>query len=99
MDLLMGIAIKFGKFDGGPEKRRRLLRLGCALGGGAVGAGLASRADDKMDGTARAGLPGDDAAAAKFNIVRVGAKGDEGSAFRRRSIRCGLHRSGRLDRV
>jgi hypothetical protein len=43
-----------------------------------VGASFAAGADDKMYRTTGGGFEGDDTAGAEFDIVRVGAEGEEG---------------------
>ena len=90
-DFKVGIAGELDEFVRRAQQRRGLGRLGGAFRGGAVGARFAARADDAVHGpTSRGGLS-DNPAHAKFEIVGVGAKGEEGSEFRHR---CKLRRSG-----
>ena len=94
----MRVAVQLDEFKGSAEEGGGFFRLGRPLRGRAARAGFAARAEDKMGGPAGAGLAGDDAAAGKFDVVGMRAKGEERRGFRR-GFRCRLHRSGQWDRV
>lgn len=76
--LEVGVAVEFEEFEGDAEEGGGALGFGGAFGGRAVGAGFAAGADDAVHGAAGAGLGGEDAAATEFQIVGVGAEGEEG---------------------
>jgi hypothetical protein len=69
------IAIQLQKCHCGSEELRSLLRFTGAFGRGAIGAGLAMRADDEVSAVPRASLPNNDPAASKLDIIRMRAEG------------------------
>ena len=73
----VGVAAEIDELEGGTQERGSFFGFGGALGRGAVGASFAAGADNKMHGTTSGGLKGDDAPHAKFDVVRVGAEGEE----------------------
>ncbi len=82
-DFEVGVAVELEEFDGGTEMFCGGLGFLRALGRRAVGARLATRADHEVHGPAGTGLAHDDATAAKFDVVGMGAEGDKRRAFRR----------------
>jgi hypothetical protein len=73
----VGVAAEVDKFEGRTEEGGSFFGFGGTLGRGAVGTGFAFGADNKMYRTTGGGFEGNDAAGAKFDIVRVGAEGKE----------------------
>ena len=73
----MCVAIKFEKFNRGPEQRGGFFCLGGPLFRCAVGAGFATRANDEMRFAPGLGFARDNAAAAEFDVVGMRAKGQQ----------------------
>ena len=82
----MSITVQFDEFNRRPEQSGGFLCLGDSLFGRAVSAGFAARANHQMRLASGLRFAGDDAAAAKFDVVGMGAKGQQRRKFRRSSV-------------
>ncbi len=76
-DLEAGVSVELDKFERGAEQRSGAFGLGDALGGSAVAAGLATRADDEVGRAAGACFEGDNGADSKLDVIGVGSENEE----------------------
>ena len=78
----MGITVKFDEFNRCTQQASGFFRFSYSFSGCAMRSGFAARTNDKMHFASRMRFARDDAAAAKFNVVGMGAEGQQWRKFR-----------------
>src|SRR5271156_2540886 len=78
----LSITIELDEFNRCAQQSSGFFCLSYSLSGCAMSSSLTARTNDKMHFAPGTRFAGDDAAAPKFNIVGVCAKGQQGSKFR-----------------
>jgi hypothetical protein len=78
----MSITVKFDEFKRCAQQPSGFFRLSYSLSGRTVSSSFAARTNDKMRFASGMRFARDDAAAAKFNVVGMRAKGQQWPQFR-----------------